>query len=358
MAEPAPTLIFVSGPQCDRRIGLSGPAAVLGRHPDCEVRVTEQYASRQHVRLERTADGWVMENLSPTGTWVNGKKFKGKKVLLDTGDVLGVGSQTEVLFVSGEDDPDAALDEYRREHPVLVPVEEAGGAEAGGVAGGAEAGAAAAPAGAQPAVAEQPSAAQRLDEEQRRRKARLKKYLVMGAAYLGGLTALVVVLSLVADKRPRGPGGGAPPKLTDKDIHNALRAPIRIDGPANPQIAAHHLETARAKARLGLGAEDWQKAVLHFKLHLAYLKQADFEQPTDALAYDEKLRHLEQFVQKRYRQAWVREQSRKWAEAKEIWDGLLLVIGPEERWDTKPYRRLHKNIRRHAGYVRRFIKED
>ena len=63
----------------------------------------------------RTADGWIMENLSANGTAVNGRRYKAdKQILLATGDVIGVGMETEILFVAGGDDPAEAIARYRQ----------------------------------------------------------------------------------------------------------------------------------------------------------------------------------------------------------------------------------------------------
>ena len=110
MAEPCPELIFLSGPQRGERAAILQSPAVAGRSPQAEIILREQGASREQTRFELTREGWIMENLSANGTRVNGKRYKaGKKILLDTGDILGVGRDTEILYVAAGDDPDTAL---------------------------------------------------------------------------------------------------------------------------------------------------------------------------------------------------------------------------------------------------------
>ena len=78
----------------------------------------EEAASREHIRFLFTHDGWVMENLSANGTLINNKRYKrDKKILLDTGDVLGVGLETKILYVAPGDDPEEALGAWRAANP-------------------------------------------------------------------------------------------------------------------------------------------------------------------------------------------------------------------------------------------------
>jgi len=112
-----PELIFLSGPQEGERAVLMTNVALLGRSAAADVRLKEDAVSREQVRFQLTSDGWLMENLSANGTVVNGKRYRKKKLLLDTGDVLLVGLETRVLYVSPGDDPEAALAAYREAHP-------------------------------------------------------------------------------------------------------------------------------------------------------------------------------------------------------------------------------------------------
>ena len=120
MAAARPELLFVRGPQAGQRVVLTTGQAVLGRSPECDVRLEEESASRRQVQFEMTAEGVVVENLSSQGTLISGKRYKsGKRVLLDTGDVLAAGAVTEILFVAAGDDPEAALTAYRQARPAV-----------------------------------------------------------------------------------------------------------------------------------------------------------------------------------------------------------------------------------------------
>jgi hypothetical protein len=55
---------------------LAGTTMVVGRSPDCGIRVEEASVSSEHARLVRDDDGWRVVNLlSTNGTFVNDKKI-------------------------------------------------------------------------------------------------------------------------------------------------------------------------------------------------------------------------------------------------------------------------------------------
>lgn len=69
-----------------------GARAVIGRLESCEIPIDDRSISREHARLSRLRDGYVIEDLgSTTGTLVNGKRID-EAVLLRSGDVVTAGS--------------------------------------------------------------------------------------------------------------------------------------------------------------------------------------------------------------------------------------------------------------------------
>ncbi len=55
---------------------LAGTTLVVGRSPDCGIRLEESSVSSEHARLVRDNDGWRVVNLlSTNGTFVNDKKI-------------------------------------------------------------------------------------------------------------------------------------------------------------------------------------------------------------------------------------------------------------------------------------------
>jgi len=67
-----------------------GQRAVIGRDPDCEVRLQEPAVSRRHAEIEWTYQGYVLRDLgSSNGTFVNAAEID--EVLLADGDLVEVG---------------------------------------------------------------------------------------------------------------------------------------------------------------------------------------------------------------------------------------------------------------------------
>ena len=64
---------------------------LVGRAPECEIRVTDTYASQQHARLFGRQGGWYVEDLGSTnGTQVNGQTMQQRS--LATGDRITIGT--------------------------------------------------------------------------------------------------------------------------------------------------------------------------------------------------------------------------------------------------------------------------
>ena len=65
---------------------------VVGRHPSCDVVVTDETVSRRHLLLTFRDGGWIVRDLSSTnGTRLNGE-YVGR-CRLHPGDELGLGNQ-------------------------------------------------------------------------------------------------------------------------------------------------------------------------------------------------------------------------------------------------------------------------
>jgi hypothetical protein len=76
---------------------------IIGRGPECYLRVDEPMVSRRHARLRVTPNAVILEDLgSRNGSRVNGINANGT-VELKSGDILGVGTQQFTL--EREDDP-------------------------------------------------------------------------------------------------------------------------------------------------------------------------------------------------------------------------------------------------------------
>lgn len=86
-----------AGPEKGQTFRLAPGTTTIGRDPACEVALSESAISRQHCRIERRGDQWILKNLSENGTRLN-RKLVDEAVLSD-GDDIRVGAKTRLRFV-------------------------------------------------------------------------------------------------------------------------------------------------------------------------------------------------------------------------------------------------------------------
>ncbi|XUL88983.1 FHA domain-containing protein [Streptomyces galilaeus] len=96
--DDSPRLIVArSGATSGDVLVLRGDRLVLGRAPDCDLRLDHPHVSGAHALLRRSGDRTVLKDMSSTnGTWVNSVRLKGTCRLND-GDVIRFGS-VEAVF--------------------------------------------------------------------------------------------------------------------------------------------------------------------------------------------------------------------------------------------------------------------
>ncbi len=77
--------------QTGRMLGRSYPltgAAIVGRAPDCQLRIDDSNLSRKHAKLIPTNEGVVIEDLGSTnGSFLNGKRVQ--RAVAQAGDEIG-----------------------------------------------------------------------------------------------------------------------------------------------------------------------------------------------------------------------------------------------------------------------------
>lgn len=87
---------------------LEGETTIVGRRPDCGLRIQTNDVSRQHCEI-RVNDGVHVKDLgSSNGTYVNGKRVA--ETTLNAGDRLGVGPVLFVVQIDGEPEQIEPLD--------------------------------------------------------------------------------------------------------------------------------------------------------------------------------------------------------------------------------------------------------
>ncbi len=346
MSSIRPELIFVSGPQTGHRVVVTSNVVKLGRSARADIPLSEQHASREQLRLTLTHDGWVMENLSPQGTQVNGKRFKSarKKVLLDTGDVMTIGVETEILFVAPGDDPVAALHAYRSKHPLATPQAESQPSDG------------AAPVEADqlipiPAAIEQPQPTENLPKAatpESRKQDRIKRFAIAYLVFLVCMGGLVALLSTMSKDTEQGQSLAR--QLSDKEISEVLSS-VPDKSPV-PTRSEEFLQQARALYDNLPGKEgERYQCVRSFSLYLAYRREPVFGEVQDERRYQQARAELIRQVSDTYREAHIRIKKRDWRGASDLYQKLLRML-PEQQRDHPVQTRLLKNIREHIVFAR------
>lgn len=102
-----------------RSFPLSASDTMIGREPSCDVVLAGTGVSRLHATVKRTPAGYVLEDASANGTWVNGDKVPGTQLLRD-GDRITVHDE-ELRFEAsgGTSAPEAGVGAATR---ILAPV--------------------------------------------------------------------------------------------------------------------------------------------------------------------------------------------------------------------------------------------
>lgn len=111
-----------------RRWALTGTVQTVGRAPTADVVVADDpLVSRLHARLERTGGRWTVvdDGLSRNGTWVDGVRLTGRRVLHDR-DSIRVGDTVLVFCAPDEhDEPHTLVGEPVALGHALTPAQRA-----------------------------------------------------------------------------------------------------------------------------------------------------------------------------------------------------------------------------------------
>src|SRR5689334_6388905 len=96
----APAELIVTSPDGHIARYKLGERAVIGRHPECEVILTDPMSSRRHCKVERDPDGkfYTSDNGSANGTLLNDQPLK-ERMPFKNGDKIQIGSTLLVLRV-------------------------------------------------------------------------------------------------------------------------------------------------------------------------------------------------------------------------------------------------------------------
>jgi hypothetical protein len=117
------------GPEKGQTLRVAPGVTLIGRDASCDVILSETVVSRQHARIERRGDQWVLKNLSSNGTLMNKKSID--EAALADGDEIRIGAKTRLRFVVESVAILAAGRPQFRRRTSAEPPEGAAGEEAG-----------------------------------------------------------------------------------------------------------------------------------------------------------------------------------------------------------------------------------
>lgn len=358
MAGVRPEIIFVQGPQAGERFVLMDNSLIAGRSASCGLKMTDDFVSRQQLSFALTPQGWVVENISASSKMeVAGKKYKaGKKIILETGDTIKVGAETELLFVAPGDDPDLALMGYRKNsdniyakvEPVLVndSAEEVR-------------------APAPEKKKSVPGSGQTSDESavEKTPGGKMKKYMIFGGIYLAAMIGLFVFLSFAKSSRDTRSAGSQPPRLSAEQVADCLTG--ELDRSPNAEASARCLRLAREYFNSRSNAEkNLYLCVLNYRLYLGFRRkdQRTFE-PIDERQMRIARSELIDKVMQIYDNAWALESGGHWTAALGEYEALLKYIPPEDIPELYGAKRgyddayFSTNIRKHMVYASKHLKK-
>lgn len=97
----AVNLVFFSKSGRCKHISLDGGVTIVGRRPDCDIRIPLSYVSRKHCRFIRKEDQTLVQDLgSANGTFLNSERIM--EATIGPGDKVGVGSITFTVQIDGQ----------------------------------------------------------------------------------------------------------------------------------------------------------------------------------------------------------------------------------------------------------------
>lgn len=236
-------ITITAGPTAGQRVRVNQSPATFGRGMDNPLVVDLTTVSRVHGELRYEDDRWVVANLSKNGTQLNNRSIGRKPRPLRDGDQIVVGNQP-VMAV--------ALREGDGEGPTVTVTGDAGSGDVGT--------ANAAP--PNPGIS-----------------ARTKLWLAIIGFWVAVFGVAFFVSSGADSREVRT--GPAVPVLTDRQIAEAVRAPLPAQE-ASPRTAAQHFD--EAEAFYGMVNADPQnvfRALYAYKTALSYTYGDDFTDDRD-----------------------------------------------------------------------------
>jgi len=278
---------ILTGPGAGTRLRVDQPTVTFGRAPECDLTLDQSFVSREHGRITLTDKGWVLENLSPNGTVVGGKKVTKKPRPIASGQVVSIGDQ-EVFEVVSLSEP-----------PAEAPPPEA-----------------APPGGAPTESGKQPMSG------------RMKLWIGIGVFWLIVLVLGVVLKSTSSNDRSEDPITRLP-SLTEAEIRDRVAEQIRATLPKQPpdsRLAREHANNAlRAYNQRSTDPQGWITALQEYRKSLSYTAGPRLKDIEDDKRYLEVQNHLIDEITRRYRRAYNLLRNRSFTRADAEYRELLRI---------------------------------
>jgi hypothetical protein len=98
-----PAIVILDGDLEAKQWLLEKERMIVGRDDDCDIQIPQRQISRQHIAFVRvTPEQYEIHDLeSKNGTWVNGARLEGSRVLSD-GDEIHVALHVRLRFVGSD----------------------------------------------------------------------------------------------------------------------------------------------------------------------------------------------------------------------------------------------------------------
>ena len=275
MANQSIQIHVLSGPGAGSRLSFAQGPIFCGRENSNQVILAGPVVSRKHCEIVEIDGRWFVNNLSPNGLRVAGKKVGSKPVPLDDGTVVGVGD----------------LDLFRV-HPSSSPTV--------------------------PLPTDEGSTQEQTDEQAQpvARKPRTRLWVGIGV-YMVILLALFIYLSTLGEnKKTEAP---QPPELTRQQIESELRKPARRSSQGiDERLAQQSLEEARALgARPEARADGLYRTYRAYRDSLAAAGKDSFDTGSDQTKYEDVRDRLIEVLDKKYRNAYLTLRSQDFKSAVE-----------------------------------------
>lgn len=98
-----PILYITEGEQAGQRWQIERDSFVVGRGGECDLILPERQVSREHIRIFREGDTFILEDLdSKNGTWLNNTQVQAERRTLHDGDEITIAMAVRMTFVDSE----------------------------------------------------------------------------------------------------------------------------------------------------------------------------------------------------------------------------------------------------------------